>query len=378
MWIAIFLPALVLVPFWPALVLASWTAAAARHFMRPFRKLTGERHRAAAVLTVLTVLLIIAPLVGLGLAVANDAQLLVEKTFASTQAQSLLQSLVSPGDKGELSIVELVQAHGARAWLLLSSVSSAAAVLALNALAFAVMTYVVLADGPELYAWCERNGPLRPHVLRRLTAAFQETGRGLIFGVLGAGVIQGVAAGIIFFFLDVPRPIVLGFLTVVGSVIPSLGSALVWAPVAAGLAISGRTTAAIILVVLGLGVIGTIDNLFRPLLSRRANLALPAFLVLLSMLGGILLIGTWGFIAGPLVVRLCKEVLLIGAESEGEGPPPEMSGPSAAAIHARAANKELLAGAENGLPKGSGDGGGGGAGDGGGDGGGSSGASSSS
>lgn len=333
-WIAIALPAIILFPFWPAMVLATWTGVGARHWMRPFRRLTGERHRAAAVLTVLTVILILAPLVALALAVASDAQLLVEKTIASKEAQSFLQGLVSPGDHGELSVVELVKSQGSRAWLLFSSVSAAAGRILLNALAFAVMTYVVLADGPALYAWIERNGPLRPQVMKRLAGAFQETGRGLVFGVLGAGIIQGIAAGIIFLFLDVPRPIVLGFLTIVGSLIPSLGSALVWIPVAAGLAFSGRTTSAIILVALGLGVIGTIDNLFRPLLSRRANLALPAFLVLLSMLGGILLIGTWGFLAGPLVVRLCKEALLIGAESEGEGPPPEQVGPPSEAARA--------------------------------------------
>jgi predicted PurR-regulated permease PerM len=338
MWIAIVLAALALLPFWPALILALWTGAAVRHWMRPFRRLTGERHRAAAVLTVLTVLLLIGPLVALGLTLANDAQLLVTKTFASSEAQSILRGLVQPGDHAaagaagaggggsSLSIVELVRTHGARAWVLLSSVSSAAVTILLNVLAFVLTTYVVLADGPSLYAWCERHGPLQPRVLSRLSGAFLETGRGIIIGVLGAGLIQGAAAGIIFFFLDVPRPIVLGFLTVVGSIIPSLGSALVWAPVAAGLAIAGRTTSAIVLVALGLGVIGTIDNVFRPLLSRRARLALPGFMVFLSMLGGILLIGTWGFIAGPLAVRLAKEMMLIASEDEPAPALPPTSG----------------------------------------------------
>jgi predicted PurR-regulated permease PerM len=325
MWLAIALVALTLLPFWPALVLALWTGAAVRHWMRPFRRLTGERHRAAAVLTVLTVLLLLGPLVALGLTIANDAQQLVAKAFASSEAQSLLRDLVSPGENPDgssgLSIVELVRTHGSRAWVLLSSVSSAAITILLNVIAFTLTTYVVLADGPSLYAWCERHGPLQPRVLSRLSDAFLETGHGIIVGVLGAGLIQGAAAGVIFFVLDVPRPIVLGFLTVVGSLIPSLGSALVWAPVAAGLAIAGRTTSAIILVALGIGIIGTIDNVFRPVLSRRARLALPGFMVFLSMLGGILLIGTWGFIAGPLAVRLAKEMMLIASEKEPDGPP---------------------------------------------------------
>lgn len=317
-WLAVAAAAAVLWPFWPALVLAVWTGAAVQHWLRPFRRLTGERHRAAVALTVLTVLLILTPLLALAAAVASDAAMLVERTLGSREVQSFLRSLVAHSDAGGAtpSVSELVSEHGARAWAVLTSVSSAAVQAMLGAVVFVITLYAMLAEGSSMYSWALRHSPLPPRVLARLGHAFHETGRGLFVGVLGAGLLQGAAAAIIFLALGVPRPIVLGFLTVVASVVPSLGSALVWGPVAAALAITERYQAAALLVVLGAGVIGTIDNVFRPLLSRRANLQLPAFLVLLAMLGGILLIGTWGFLGGPLVLRLAKEVLLLGAEPD--------------------------------------------------------------
>ncbi|MEJ7603914.1 MAG: AI-2E family transporter [Kofleriaceae bacterium] len=102
-------------------------------------------------------------------------------------------------------------------------------------------------------------------------------------------------------------------LTLLFTVIPAVGTALVWAPVAAGLAITGRTTAAIILAVVGVAVIGSIDNLARPWLARRGELQLPSWVVLVAMFGGIELIGGWGLVIGPLVVRLAKDALVIRA-----------------------------------------------------------------
>lgn len=319
----------VLAPFWPALVLAVWTGTSVQRWTQPFRRLAGGRNRAAAALTVLTVALILLPLLALAAVVASDAVALVERTLTSREAQAFVRGLVvSPEGQAPLSISELVTEHGSRAWALLREVSTVAVHWVVGAMVFIITTYAVLADGPALYAWFLRHSPLSPRIVARLGHAFLETGRGLFVGVLGAGLVQGVTAGILFMILGVPRPIVLGFLTVIASIVPNLGSALVWGPVAAGLAFTGRSTAAIALVVLGVGLIGTIDNVFRPLLSRRGSLQLPAFMVLLSMLGGIFLIGTWGFLAGPLILRLAKEVLVMSDDAE---PPASAEGAEAPA-----------------------------------------------
>src|SRR6185436_10017871 len=94
----------------------------------------------------------------------------------------------------------------------------------------------------------------------------------------------------------------------------------VWVPVTAGLALTGRTGAAIALGVVGVGLIGTVDNVARPYLARRGQLQLPTWVVLFAMFGGIELIGGWGLLLGPLALRLAKEALLIhsGGQSGGQ------------------------------------------------------------
>ena len=156
--------------------------------------------------------------------------------------------------------------------------------------------------------------------LRRLRAAFHEVGKGLLVGVGLTGLAQAGVATIAYFFLGIPRALVLGLLTFVMSLIPSVGTAIVWIPIAVGLAVTGRTTAAAILVVIGVGVISTVDNILRPVFARYGELQLSSFALLLSMFGGLALFGGWGLALGPLLVRLAIEALEIAKETHLFGP----------------------------------------------------------
>ncbi len=98
------------------------------------------------------------------------------------------------------------------------------------------------------------------------------------------------------------------------SVIPTVGTALVWVPVAIGLAISGRTTEALILALVGAFVISTADNLLRPLFARWGKLEMHSIVVLLAMLGGLSVLGGWGLMLGPLIVRWLIEALRIARD----------------------------------------------------------------
>src|SRR5690606_33709262 len=143
--------------------------------------------------------------------------------------------------------------------------------------------YGVLVNGPAWYAWLEKHGPISPAQLARYGAAFVETGRGLWFGIVGAGLIQSLIATAAYLILGVPSALALGMLTLLFSVVPAIGTALVWVPVTAGLALTGRVGAAIALGVVGVALIGTIDNIARPYLARRGRLELPTWIVLVSM-----------------------------------------------------------------------------------------------
>jgi predicted PurR-regulated permease PerM len=98
-----------------------------------------------------------------------------------------------------------------------------------------------------------------------------------------------------------------------------VGTGLVWVPIALGLFFTDRPVRAAILVVLGVAVIGSVDNLLRPVFSRWGALKLPLFLLFVSVFGGLAAFGTWGALLGPLVLRLTMEALSLVSERT---PPP--------------------------------------------------------
>jgi predicted PurR-regulated permease PerM len=160
-----------------------------------------------------------------------------------------------------------------------------------------------------------------------------ETGKGLVLGFGGAALAQSLVATILFASVGVSRALVLGLLTFLGATIPGVGTAFVWVPVAAGLALNGRTQAAIVVVLVGMFVIGTLDNLLRPVLARYGSLNLPTHLVFVSMLGGLLLLGPAGLLLGVLTVRMASEALQIRrgeqekAVAESAGTPEDANSP---------------------------------------------------
>jgi predicted PurR-regulated permease PerM len=114
---------------------------------------------------------------------------------------------------------------------------------------------------------------------------------------------------------------VLGLLTTAAALIPSVGTALVWVPVTAGLFLAGRDQAALVLLGVGLFV-SVVDNLVRPGLSRYGKLELSSFVVLVAMLGGVAAFGGFGLLLGPLFVRLAVEGFRLLFENDEQPTPP--------------------------------------------------------
>lgn len=322
----LFAGALVLVPYWTWLVLAIWVGQLGRRVMRPLSRLTGGRQRAAAVLTALLLAILVVPVGLVAVTLISDAIALAERLATTKEVRTLFEQLVTaqptPGDGAGAPTVpdknplDLLMAHGMRAWGVLTLVFQVAAAAVLGLFIFITSVYVVLADGPQAYRWFERHMPLDPALTRRFAAAFNETGHGLFVGVGGSGLAQAIVATVAYILIGVPEPFVLGLLTLIFSVVPSVGTALVWVPVTIGLALTGRTDAAIGMAVVGVAVIGSIDNVVRPVLARWGNLALPSYLIMVSMFGGLALVGASGLILGPLVLRLAKEALVIHREHQ--------------------------------------------------------------
>lgn len=317
---------LIAIPFAPWIILSAWIGRwAKRRVHQPIVRLLGGRPSLAATLTVVILLLVFVPIAALIASLTVDAIALVQQVIASDTGKSVLEQLAGGQRKAtDLTqhamtspegIADLVRTQGERAWAIATQVAGATAHFVVGVLILVTGIFGLLLEGDRWYAWIEKHAPVAPETVRRLADAFTETGRGLAYGIVGAGMIQAAVATIAFVVLGVPSALALGMLTLLFSVIPAIGTALVWVPVAVGLALTDRTGAAIALGVVGVFVIGTVDNLARPFLARRGQLALPTYVVLIAMFGGVELVGGWGLVLGPLVVRLAKEAVAIRADS---------------------------------------------------------------
>jgi predicted PurR-regulated permease PerM len=322
---------LVFVPFAPWIVLALWLGLYARRVHEPLTRKLGGRRGAAATLTVSLLLVLALPIAAVVTSIVLDAIALVQRLIESDQAQAVFEKLVQGGstpgseldprhaiDATTSSAIDLLRSQGDRAWAIVRQVAGAAAHFVIGMLIMVTGMYGVLVSGRSWWAWCEHHLPIAPAQLRAFAGAFVETGRGLWFGIVGAGMVQSIVATIAYLVLGVPSAFALGKLTLLFSVIPAIGTAIVWAPVAAGLALTGRTGAALALAVIGVAVVGTVDNIARPYLARKGQLQLPTWLVLIGMFGGIELAGGWGLLLGPLALRLAKEALVLRAATSGE------------------------------------------------------------
>ena len=176
---------------------------------------------------------------------------------------------------------------------------------------------VFMREGSEQWAWIADHVPLRRDHLERFASAFEETGRGLLIGVGLTCATQGAVAMAAYFALGVPEAWVLGPVTGIAALIPVVGSALIGAPIALGLLLTDHPIKAAVLAVVGMGVIGTIDNLLRPVFSRMGTLRLPMLVLFVSAFGGLLVAGPWGAMLGPLAVRLTVEALRIAKTDDG-------------------------------------------------------------
>jgi predicted PurR-regulated permease PerM len=316
-WLAVGLTAasvVLLWPFAPWVVLAAWGAVAARRPHAFWTRVLGDRPRIAAAVTLGAVALLVVPAVALLTLLVADAIALVQRLMASERGQETLRRLVSSDDPKAVwssDLMGLAMRQGERAWAIAQQVAGTAVRGIIGVVVLIAGIYAMLIDGDRWYAWVERHAPIPARALGRLAQAFVETGRGLLFGIVGAGLAQSIVATVVYVLIGVPQPFALGVLTLMASVVPSVGTAIVWLPVATGLALTGRTGAALVLAIAGVVVIGSIDNLVRPYLARRGHLQLPTFVVLVAMFSGIIAIGAWGMLVAPLAVRLAKEALAI-------------------------------------------------------------------
>jgi predicted PurR-regulated permease PerM len=145
--------------------------------------------------------------------------------------------------------------------------------------------------------------PLAPEEAVQVRDNIRDTIAAIVFGTLVVAVVQGALGGLMFWWLDLPGPILWGAVMGVLAILPMFGAALVWLPVAAWLAVSGDWSKALVLAAWGTVVVGLIDNLLYPLLVRN-RMRLHTVPVFIAVLGGLFAFGATGVVLGPLILAV--------------------------------------------------------------------------
>jgi predicted PurR-regulated permease PerM len=335
-WVFMAATFVTLLPLWLPMLLAAWFAHLVDPVVNRLERALGGRRAWAAWIVVLGMLLLLVPITILMASLIGSAVSFGRRIMESPEWRNALEAIVSesagapPTPAGEVKegmsvtalaepkrITELIREHGTVAVGFLSKFFGATGEIVVKVFVFFLAAYAFVLDGARQWSWARTHMPLDARHMDRLRAAFHETGQGLVVGVGLTCAAQALVATVAYLALGVPRAFLLGALTFFAAFIPSFGSGLVWVPIAIGLAFTGQTVKAIILVAIGFAIIGTIDNILRPVFSRWGSLDLPVWVLIVSIFGGFMFFGAWGFVLGPLIIRMTKEALDIASEERG-------------------------------------------------------------
>lgn len=156
--------------------------------------------------------------------------------------------------------------------------------------------------------------PMSHEQRQLLSHRVQSTVRATVKGTFVIAVVQGVLCGIGLAVAGIPGAFFWGAVAALLSIIPMIGTPVVWLPAAIWLYVSGDPVAAIGLAIWGTVVVGTSDNILRPILVGK-DAKMSDLMVLISTLGGLTLFGAVGIIIGPVIAALFTSVWFIFGEA---------------------------------------------------------------
>lgn len=169
-----------------------------------------------------------------------------------------------------------------------------------------IMMYLLfffIRDGSSIQGNLTRLVPLSYEHKVHLFEKFITVVRATVKGNMLVAVVQGALGGFIFALLGIQGALLWGVIMAFLSLLPAVGAAIIWFPVAIYFLVSGSYWEGGILIAYGFCVIGLADNLLRPMLVGK-DTKLPDYLVLISTLGGLTAFGINGFVIGPLLAAL--------------------------------------------------------------------------
>jgi len=163
--------------------------------------------------------------------------------------------------------------------------------------------YYFLIDGKKVMEKVMQLSPLKDKYEEDLTGKFTSMTRATLKGTIIVGIVQGFLGGLMFWIAGVPSFVVWGVIMTILSIIPAIGSGLVWAPVGIILLFMGNIWQGVFVLIFGGIVISFIDNILRPKLVG-SDTEMHPLLVFFATLGGLITFGIIGFVIGPVIMAL--------------------------------------------------------------------------
>ncbi|MGK6321910.1 AI-2E family transporter [Sphingomonas sp. DT-51] len=301
-----------------------WAALAALLFQplyqRLLRRWPDRRNMAAAVTLLIITVAVVIPALIIGSLVVDQAAGVYTQlrggqinfaTYFQQVHDALPRRLQGMLDHSGFASFERAQAQ------LSNAVSNSASTLTRRALsiganaaafllAFGVglyVTFFLLRDGDRIGPAVVRSLPLEQDVATRLAEKFVAVVRATIKGSGVVAIVQGALGAVTFWIVGLPAALLWGILMAIAALLPAVGPAIIWAPVALYLFATGAIWQGVVVILSGVLVIGLADNILRPILVGR-DTGIPDWLVLVTTLGGIDLVGLSGIVIGPLAGAL--------------------------------------------------------------------------
>lgn len=326
-----------LTPYFGAIL---WGVVAAIVFSPVHDRLLARfkgRRNLVAVLTLLTILaLVIVPALLLGISLVQEATAIygqmqagkmdivsIFENFRGALPDWARSALDSTG-LTDFEAVRRMIGSSIATWL--QNIASRALLFGQGALSFLAalgvmlyLTFFLLRDGDTLGPRIMRAVPLRPDLRDELIDHFVVVVRATMKGTVVVAVLQGIVGGVIFWVLGVEGALLWGLLMGFFSLVPAVGTGIVWVPVAIYLLATGSIWEGAVLTGCGIFVIGMIDNLLRPILVGK-DTRMPDFVVLIATLAGLEIFGLNGVIVGPMIAALFIAIWQLVAERRGALP----------------------------------------------------------
>ncbi len=311
-----------LLPFYGAIM---WAAIFAIIFAPMERwlsvRLRGRRNIAALISVIVCLVIAIIPMTLISVSLVEQVREMIQRAqtqnFDATEIFDRLRAALPPAARDWLDQVggdEMAQLRQKIAEGLMQGsqlVAGKAVTIGQDTLSFfisaGIMLYLMFfffRDGRSIARNIRSCMPLSEEYSRQLIAKTAAVVRATVKGNVIIAIIQGTIGGLTFWFIGIQGALLWGVVMAFLSLLPAIGAALVWAPVAAYLILAQSDYfSGGLLIFVGVGVIGLVDNLLRPALVGK-DTRLPDYVVLTSTVGGMSILGINGFVLGPLVAAL--------------------------------------------------------------------------